>query len=149
MDQSSSTELQKAWVNPAVVWGTASASIWMLNGNPWKGLPGQWPCCCCTSTGQDGSIELEMAWIGPNWLMTMPLHIYGPRKFHTNWYSANKSSGCRVITSARMDIPGRAQRPHHCTCISQDSSIELEMAQSAWKLWSYSIGKVMTDGRKV
>ena len=72
--------------------------------------------CCCTSMGQDGSIELEMRWIGlvvaelqhlryspegSDEQMRMWLQIYGPRQ-----YGANRSSGCPQSRDGQTDGSG-------------------------------------------
>ena len=78
------------------------ARIWVLIENFRTGPSGQWKCHSI-STGQDNSIEGEMLevvkWLwsysirkklcdrreyppDPGRTMTMPLHMYGPRRFH-------------------------------------------------------------------
>ena len=77
----------------------------------------------------DGSLELEMALIGPvvdelqhpqelgcptgmlecawqvNYLMTLLLHIYGPRWIYGTWDGVNQPSGCWVTASAKTGVP--------------------------------------------
>ena len=97
---------------------TISTIIWVPNGNDrdeWKGPRGQWPCHC-TSTTQDSSTELKMERLSqvvaqlqhpeefgcphrPKRPITLPLHIYRPRRMHTTWDEAIQSSGCWVTAS--------------------------------------------------
>ena len=75
---------------------------------------GWWPCHC-TSTGQHGSIELEMALIGP-----ATVELYHPQGF---W--------------CPTDNPTLAQQANDCrfTSTGQDGSIELELHELAQRYW--------------
>ena len=92
---------------------------------------GKWPGRC-TSTGQGGSKELDLEWIGPVvtqfgvrkilWALTMPmsrpvmpprpkmtitLHIYMPRRFQRTWFRVNRP--CSYLVRRPQD----SRSPYH------------------------------------
>ena len=108
------------WVNFSIgLWAVSFRYVWYVF------LMGQW-LCCCSSMGQDGSVELEMAWIGPavvdlqclqkygcptgmpslDWPAKL-LHIYRSRRFHRTSNGVNWSSSFRFWSystrKVRMD----------------------------------------------
>ena len=76
---------------------------------------GKWPRCC-TSTGQDGSKELDLEW--------MPMHIYRPRRLQWIWFGVNRPSACRVPGFARFQEP--FSRPWACAlCLHRQMTMTL------------------------
>ena len=100
---------------------TMSARMWAPKWNSCKDLTGQWPCCC-TSKGQDGCIELEMAWIIP-----VVVKLQSPQEF-----------GCPT------GIPARAQRTNDHTIahlVAMMFPVNSRWLESVQQLRSYNVRK--------
>ena len=84
-----------------------STRIEVPDRHAWMCPTNKWPCFC-TSTGQDGSMELETAWIGP-----VVVELQCPQ----NW---GAQLACPNVPDGKMT--------YHCTSTGQGGYMELEMA---------------------